>query len=1108
MSVFSEKYNRLNAEQKLSVDTLYGPVLVIAWPGSGKTELLAVRIAHILKKTDANPNNILCLTFTDNAASNMRERLAHIIGPEAYRVAIFTFHTFGQEILNRFRHKIRESEELTTVDDIESAKILHTINNTLSWDNHWKWEYKINTIRETILRLKEASLSPHDLKSVISLNEQILNIIWPKMENYCQMIFSLGNKKTEKIKKIALFEEMTQMIESEIQEWQKYHLIENLGSTIYRGCRETLDSIEWESDAKPLTKWKNTWLTKTHNGWRLKENEKHKKIIQFLEIYEQYQKHLKENCMIDFSDMILRALDLIKEDQDVQASLAEQYQWILVDEYQDTNDAQFSLISHILEPAGESPNIFAVGDDDQSIYKFQGANIRNIELFLQRYTDTQTILLKENYRSHKEIIDFSCTLTQELSTNITHLLPNIKKEFHAFQWKWAVIEYNLYENEIDEIISVADDIEKKIQTGANPKDIAVIAKKNSTLENIAKVLTKKNIPVSVSQTENIFENPAVMVLVDMLEYIYGLQKGNPNDEILVRILSHPMWKIHRLTLWEISRKIYRAKKQENKNWIESLKIHTDSYVSKIAHFFIEMTFVSSYTRLEKVIDFLTGVNQVQISDEYRDEEIQRQQSSLFLEEIDENFTSPFYEYFFSQDNLTQKSGQYITYLLSLRKCIQSIKSIIKKWDFLKIGDFVEYMQIIRKYNLKIPLSTLIENQNAVECITAHKAKWLEYDHVYSIAMTQTEYTRGRNTENVMPANISILPEKDNIDDIIRLVYTIFTRARKSLHLSYARKKMDEKPNTLLSILSLIPEEKWTNIEWKLSENEVFLVENLENNIFDMNFNSQENMFLQDYIASGISISATALQNFLDVTRGGPQHFLSNNILRFPEAKHENAIYGTAIHKWLEDFFKDYKFKGSYNKSILLSSFEESINSSELEPEKAKEWITRGKENLEYFYTKATGKEYGEIHLEYRFNIDANEIYLDGVRLSGAIDRIEILPDGTLVVTDYKTGKWFETLGLQGKYGYDAIKAWKYKLQLTFYALLFSLSPRWAAFKNTQFQIIEITEYIQQSEVDRMVQLLKKVAGKIKNLDFPDVSWYSQDIKGILQFEEDVLEGKI
>ncbi len=132
----------------------------------------------------------------------------------------------------------------------------------------------------------------------------------------------------------------------------------------------------------------------------------------------------------------------------------------------------------------------------------------------------------------------------------------------------------------------------------------------------------------------------------MLEYIYSLQTQNPRDDLLVRILSHPMWQINRLTLWEISQKIYKAKKEENKNWIEVLRHHSDKYISKIAHFFIEITLISSHTRLEKIIDFLTGVNQLQISDDYEDNEKERQQSTLFLEEINENFTSPLYEYFF------------------------------------------------------------------------------------------------------------------------------------------------------------------------------------------------------------------------------------------------------------------------------------------------------------------------------------------------------------------------------------------------------------------------------------------------------------------------------
>lgn len=115
---FEKLYDALNNEQKHAVDAVYGPLMVIAGPGSGKTQLLAVRIANILRTTDADPANVLCLTFTENAARNMRERLATIIGAAAYRVAIHTFHSFGNEILASYRTRIPDFVDAKPIDDI------------------------------------------------------------------------------------------------------------------------------------------------------------------------------------------------------------------------------------------------------------------------------------------------------------------------------------------------------------------------------------------------------------------------------------------------------------------------------------------------------------------------------------------------------------------------------------------------------------------------------------------------------------------------------------------------------------------------------------------------------------------------------------------------------------------------------------------------------------------------------------------------------------------------------------------------------------------------------------------------------------------------------
>lgn len=164
----------------------------------------------------------------------------------------------------------------------------------------------------------------------------------------------------------------------------------------------------WKSgDTKMLTKWKNSHLEKiTKQKIALKDRKKYEKSLGLLEIYKAYSRELASLSLVDFSDMILRAITILESDENIRATVAEQYQWILVDEYQDTNDAQLKLVN-LVASMSDVPNIFAVGDDDQSIYKFQGANTKNIRLFHDLYEGTQLIILEKNYRSFSEIIETS-----------------------------------------------------------------------------------------------------------------------------------------------------------------------------------------------------------------------------------------------------------------------------------------------------------------------------------------------------------------------------------------------------------------------------------------------------------------------------------------------------------------------------------------------------------------------------------------------------------------------------------------------------------------------------------------------------------------------------
>src|SRR5579884_832794 len=132
---FSAAYKQLNAAQKEAVDVVEGPVLVVAGPGTGKTQLLSLRVANILRQTDANPSNILCLTFTDNAARNMRERLQSIIGQSAYHVAIHTFHSFGSEIINQYPDNFADRRLLQQVDELGRYELLRGIFEGLDHEN-------------------------------------------------------------------------------------------------------------------------------------------------------------------------------------------------------------------------------------------------------------------------------------------------------------------------------------------------------------------------------------------------------------------------------------------------------------------------------------------------------------------------------------------------------------------------------------------------------------------------------------------------------------------------------------------------------------------------------------------------------------------------------------------------------------------------------------------------------------------------------------------------------------------------------------------------------------------------------------------------------------
>lgn len=240
---------------------------------------------------------------------------------------------------------------------------------------------------------------------------------------------------------------------------------------------------------------------------------------------------------------------------------------------------------------------------------------------------------------------------------------------------------------------------------------------------------------------------------------------------------------------------------------------------------------------------------------------------------------------------------------------------------LTIGDYSEFMRLVRKYRIRIQTSHLIGSEAAcVQCVTAHKSKGLEYGVVFAIGLSEKGYKNGRTNEKLFPAHLPLSPEKDDDEDLRRLAYTVFTRAKDELFLSYSDTDLSESADGPLPCLAHLGTDFFEPGQSANAVDAAFFLRTERRDLYALPYLGEESDFLRERIKKNFTLSATALQNFLNVVDGGPEKFVANNVLRFPQAKSLAACYGTAMHKGLEDFFSDYQRTGGYSKKILTESF--------------------------------------------------------------------------------------------------------------------------------------------------------------------------------------------
>lgn len=1092
---FESRYAALNDSQKKAVTKIDGPLMVVAGPGTGKTELLSMRTANILRQTDTLPENILCLTFTESGAAAMRERLTSIIGADAYKVAIHTFHSFGSEIMNHHRQFFYGGSEFRPSDDLSSYEIIRDILDELPYDNplaaKMNDEYAyLRDILTSISELKRSGLTSDELLQVLDANEAVLDGVETKFsELFSSRISSAVVPKLEPLS-VMLAETLSQKLPPSIVP---------LANTMALSLAHAIDEAKDTESTKPITAWKTKWFTKNEMGTLIfKDRSRHVKLRSLSYVYFQYLNRMQESSLYDFDDMILRVVHALEVFPELRYNLQEKYLYIMVDEFQDTNLAQARILSSLTAvETGDAPNIMVVGDDDQAIYSFQGAEVRNILHFKSQYEGAELVVLTDNYRSAETVLTHSRSVITIASDRLENYEDALDKSLTAHTTpKDASVELHEYHTVESERSALAKEIARRISAGTAPESIAVIARRHYELESLLPYLAKESIDVTYERRDNVLDLEIIrtLTLVSTIVMLLAEKRLDEADELLPELLAHPAWHILPEELWKLSLTAHKG----HTSWLDQMS--TIPRFTLIHTWLVSLAQRSHSETAEVILDVIMGTPEDKDSNEV--------------------FVSPFYAHYFADSVRESDFDSYLTCLEALRAIRTKIKEY-KPNQTLLIADFVEFIELHKEIGSTITSVRLPsdEQKGAVNLMTAHKSKGLEFDHVFIIGAVDSmwgEKARSRSRLLSYPANLPLSPSGDSLDERIRLFYVAMTRAKSTLTISFS--KLNEKGKPTLPASFLI------NESWAVLQNDtpVSAEERLEHVRLEWrdSYTSLPKQSMQAILAPQLErykLSATHLNAFLDVSRGGPRHFLLQNILRFPQSMSPNAAYGSAVHKTLQRTHAHLQVHATRRPlEDILADFEKNLTDMHLGTRDHTEYLNRGTSALTAFLTEKY-ETFSENDIpELSFSLQQSR--LGTAHLTGALDVVRVDAENkTIIVTDYKTGS--PSASWTGKTDYEKQKLHKYKQQLMFYKLLVEHSRDFANFtvEKGVLQFVEPSKVgtihnleltFDEDDMMRFRRLVLAVWERITKMDFIDTSSYSEDYRGMLTFEASLLDDNV
>jgi len=911
MNIFDEQYNQLNTQQQKAVDTIDGPVFVMAGPGTGKTQILTLRIAQILKQSPGiEPENILALTFTNAAAYNMRERLSKIIGAQqAHRVYISTFHSFSEDMIKRYDEYFPRFQDARLVSSVEQIEIVEVL----------------------------AGKHGGEYFSVFKRRQGTLNAI----------VSSLGKIKSEGLDADAFRKRVTQKFDEEMAS----------DDMVYKRAYGTFK----KGDRKPSAVASVT--------------KKRDKNYALADIYEAYEETLLSKKLYDYSDLILSVVTEFNNESLFQTEIQEQFQYILVDEHQDTNDGQNAILSALItNPVWEGkPNLFVVGDTKQSIFRFAGASENSFVELFSTLEGVVTIELEHNYRSHQHILNHAHTL---ISKSEFHQDETTLSAFFEYEGN---IEYREFHNYKTEILYVAQDIKQRIDAGESPKDVAILFRNNRDATELRTLLDVYGIRYQDATKKNLLEDPDMLKLFLLLRSVYDCT----DDEVVAKTLFIDFLNFDVVNVQKIL-KAYRGKRDKNLSLFEM---------------------ISDSKELEKI-----GINQKQQTNYQDFVTMLRTQKSKAENGVFQQFFSDFIrESGFLKAQLAHENSALA--LAKIETLFDEIRKEGMSREYFGMSECIHYLDTLKKHGITMNMNAPMVD--GVQLMTFHGSKGLEFDTVYIIKALKKRKSSG---EISLPFDEF---SSGHDEDERRLMYVALTRAKKNCFISsYVHNEEGKEQTRSLHIDEIDALAHVDMSTWEQENSHLFADFFGESNQHILSLVDPEYM-KERFLSAKLSVSA--LNNYMK----SPLLYFFRNLVLLPQARSPFLDFGNLIHGTLEHYFNRVK---EAQQILDINAFEDSFNHVLSVKVEYQDYQQRGWDTLEKYFTHNSPQF--DIPVENEFRVPAvsfESIEDTSIILTGVIDKVTRTEDGIITVWDYKTGKAYSDM--------DASRKESLKRQATFYKLL-------------------------------------------------------------------------